>query len=217
MAFNLQTFKATGIPLGGARPSLFDVTITFPAVVAGAEPAATNKFTFQCQAAELPASTIRHIDVPYFGRTIKVNGERIYDNWRVNLINDEDFAVRAALEDWHYAINAIIENTMDPGVAQIATAGVLGGSYKTVATVNQYTKVGQGTPGNNEGDIIRAYRFDGIFPSLIGPVRLSWDSGHQIEVYDVEFAYDWWVPLDPALAGYSEGGINVSSPAIPTA
>jgi hypothetical protein len=207
MAFNIASFKVNGIPYGGARPSLFDVTLTFPAAI-GVTPATAEKFTFQCKASDLPESRIGQIDVPYFGRKIRVNGERDYPNWRVSIINDEDFSVRAGLEAWHQAINSIIPNVMDPAVASVFAPG---NSYKTVAEIRQYRKTGVGGVLNADSDVIRTYRMDGLFPVDIGSIRVGWDEINKIEEYIVEFAYDWWVPIDGATQRESEEGVSFTS------
>jgi hypothetical protein len=211
MAFNIADFRANGIELGGARPSLFDVHITFPA---GINPAgrASTKFAFTCRATEIPSSEIGAIDVPYFGRTIRVNGERRYPPWRVVILNDEDFIVRKTLEDWHYSINSIIPNVMDPSVANIGSS-VAGSSYKCVADIRQYRKTGIGDSTSSGRDVIRTYKMEGIFPTTIGDIVLGWDRVNQIEEFQVEFAYDWWIPVEGEAQRESELGLTVQSAA----
>jgi hypothetical protein len=35
----------------------------------------------------------------------------------------------------------------------------------------------------------------GIFPTVVGPIELSWDAKNQIEVFDTTFSFDWWEPI----------------------
>ena len=98
MAFNINQFKTNGLVLGGVRSSLFEVELTLPIQV-GSQ-AVTNKIMFTCRASSIPASTVGIIEVPYFGRKIKLSGDRTYDNWSVTIINDEDYSVRNAFEGW---------------------------------------------------------------------------------------------------------------------
>lgn len=208
MAYNLSRFKAMGVPQGGARPSQFDITLTFPTPLAAT--LAQEKFTFQAQGSDLPPSTIGTIPVSYFGRQIKVNGERQYPNWRVQIINDEDMAVRAALERWHVAINSVVDNVMDPAISNVSGTNALGSSYKTVATISQYRKTGTpGTSNNNDMDIIRSYQMDGIFPVDIGEIRVGWERVNEIEMYTVEFAYDWWIPIVGTGSRTTEAGASL--------
>jgi hypothetical protein len=69
MAFNINEFKSQGLIGGGARPSLFDVTLTLPTAIATGVDAA-DRLQFTCRAASTVAS-IEAVDVPYFGRKIK--------------------------------------------------------------------------------------------------------------------------------------------------
>ena len=41
------------------------------------------------RATAIPTSSIGFSEVPYFGRTIKVAGQRRYDDWLITVINDE--------------------------------------------------------------------------------------------------------------------------------
>lgn len=177
MPFNINTFKQAGLIFGGARPSLFEVQLTVPGAI-GINSVSLQKFTFLCKAAELPESTISSIEVPYFGRKIKVAGERTFSDWTVTVMNDEDFAVRSMFEAWSNAINRHVANVRD-----IALAAE---QYKTLADVIQYSK---------DGEVIRAYQLVGTFPTTISGISLGWDSQNAVEEFSVTFAYDYWVPL----------------------
>ena len=79
----VDDFKAKLIG-GGARANLFKATLAFPAYAAGD----TELAQFMCKAAQLPASVVGQIDVPYRGRQMKIAGDRTYENWTVTIIND---------------------------------------------------------------------------------------------------------------------------------
>jgi hypothetical protein len=177
MPFNINTFKHQGLVYGGARPSLFSVEFNPPAVLP-VSPGASKKFTFSCRTAELPASSVASIDIPYFGRKIKISGERSFADWSVTVMNDEDFSVRTMFESWANALNRHVSNVRD-------TAFFADENYKVDLTVIQYGK---------DGSIIRAYKLIGAFPTEIGSIALDWDSTGSIETFPVSFAYDYWVP-----------------------
>ena len=82
MAFTISEFRGKALNNAGARANLFDVSMTGP-TAAGLN---TSEFTFACKAAAIPAMTVTTIDVPYFGRTIKVPGNKTFDNWTVTVI-----------------------------------------------------------------------------------------------------------------------------------
>jgi hypothetical protein len=68
MAFTISEFRGKALNNAGARANLFDVTMTG----AGAAGLNASEFTFACKAAQIPPMAVATIDVPYFGRTIKV-------------------------------------------------------------------------------------------------------------------------------------------------
>jgi len=175
MAFNINDFKSRGLTLGGARPSLFEVTIN--PNIGEINDAALEKFVFTCRASEVPAATIDPVNVPYFGRQIKLAGDRTFADWTVTVMNDEDYLVRDMFENWSNKINQFVENKNKLPENQ----------YKsTDAYVNHFSK---------GGDIIRSYRFVGIFPTTISNMALDWDNTNAIQTFDVTFSYDYWVPL----------------------
>ena len=87
---NLKTITQFRSKLGGggARPNLFEVNINkFPFVGDWDN----ETFQFLCKAAALPASNVASVEIPFRGRTLKVAGDRTFDNWTITVINDEDF------------------------------------------------------------------------------------------------------------------------------
>ena len=61
-----------------------------------------------CKPANLPASNVAPIDVPFRGRILKVAGDRTFDPWTITVINDEDFRLRTAFEAWMNGISKLI-------------------------------------------------------------------------------------------------------------
>lgn len=168
--FNLNEMRSQ-LQYGGARPALFQVIMTNPINGTGDE-----KMTFMAKAAQLPASTVGSVNVPYFGRTIKVAGEREFADWSVTVINDEDFLVRNALEQWVNSMNLAQQN-LRQGPATSSPA-----SYKSQAQVIQYAK---------DGDVLREYTLDGIFPTEVSTIDVNWETQNTIEEFTVNFTYDW--------------------------
>ena len=193
MPFNIAAFKANGLVYGGARPSLFNVFLSVPVGI-GIDAVSVDKFRFVCRAAEIPESTISNIEIPYFGRRIKVAGERSFADWSVTVMNDEDFAVRAMLEAWSNAINRMVANVRNPNLAAE--------QYKADIEVVQYGKA---------GDILRSYMLVGAFPTQLSAIALSWDTQNGIEEFTCNFAYDYWLPVVEA-SDKKAGGVNVYGP-----
>ena len=80
--------KLTG---GGARPNLFEVALDFPEGTTGDAGDVSKDFNdkvrFLVKAANLPASNITPIDVPFRGRNLKIAGDRTFDVWTITVIN----------------------------------------------------------------------------------------------------------------------------------
>lgn len=169
MAFNVNEF-AGALKGGGARNSLFQVQITNP--INGA---ADIQVPFLCKAAQIPAATLGVIEVPYFGRQVKLAGNRTFAEWTPTIINDEDFAIRNAMEQWSNAINSFQGNVNNAG-------GSAPSLYKSNAQVTQYGKT---------GEVIRVYNFVGIFPTEVSTIDLAWET-EGIQEYTVSFQYDYW-------------------------
>ena len=174
---NISDFKSKLIG-GGARPNLFEVELTtLPDGVTGWD---ADSFQFLCKAAALPAQTIASIDVPFRGRIFKVAGDRTIDTWTVTVINDEDFVLRSAFENWTQQIADLTTNlgATDPS------------AYMTNAKVYQLgrgsSKASTSSTGN-ENVVLKEYEFIDIFPTSVSAIDLSYDTGDTIEEFTVEF------------------------------
>ena len=174
MAFNVAEFRANMVG-DGARPNLFAVTLVFPAIVTGGTEAG-QKTTFMAKSSMLPGSTVNSITLPYFGRELKFSGNRTFAQWNITVINDEDFIIRNAMESWMGVLNSHAGNIRNPGAINST-------SYSVDALVNQYGKA---------GNIIKSYKFVGLFPTDIAPIDLDWSSNDTIEDYSITFDYQYW-------------------------
>lgn len=175
MAFNVNELKGA-LKLGGARSAIFEVILDTPTYL----PSFTDGARFLVRAAEIPAATVGVIDVTYFGRAVRFAGNRTFGDWTVTVLNDEDFAVRDLLEAWSNSMNTLVGNR------RLALQDNGPGSYKANATVNQLGK---------QGNIIRAYEFQGIFPTEIAAIGLDWAT-EGIQEFTATFTYDAWIAKD---------------------
>jgi len=175
MAFRVDDFRGA-LTGDGARPNLFEVNLSLPAAIS--DSGVTQKLAFMCNASQLPGSTIGTVTQYYFGREVKLAGNRTYADWTIQVINDEDFVTRNALELWHESINDPVGNLRAGGFE------VVDGGYGSDASVTQYGK---------SGDILAGYTFYGMWPVDISPIELNWGSNDQIEEYSVTFAYQYWI------------------------
>jgi len=183
MSLNINNFRSQ-LRSGGARASLFQVVITNP--ITGV---ADFQLPFLCKASSMPASTIGVIEVPYMGRKIKQPGDRTYADWSVTIINDEDFRIRNAMEQWHNAINAPRGNR--------AARGSAPSNYKSRAQVFQLSRTGQ---------TLREITLDGIFPTEVSSIDVNWETTDAIQEFTVNFAYDF-VEVTGGVTG-NAGGVD---------
>ena len=179
---------------GGARPNLFEVVFTQDSL-AGDAPWNAENFKFMCKASSLPASNIANIDVPFRGRIFKVAGDRTIENWSITVINDENFAIRNAFEEWMQVISKLENNlgATDPG-AYMRNADVYQlGKGKTGSTsvgAQGSQDSGEGAQyGGTDGEVVQLarYQFQDIWPTNISAIDLSMDNSDQIEEFTVEF------------------------------
>ena len=158
--------KLTG---GGARANLFRATITYPGYASGD----VELTSFMCKAAQLPASTIAAIEVPFRGRQLQVAGDRTFEPWTVTIINDTNFVIRNAMERWMNGINGHEENTGRTNPTE----------YKADMLVEQLDR---------SGVAVKRYDFRGAFPTSVGAIDLSYETNDEIEEFEVELTYDYW-------------------------
>ena len=173
----ISNFKSALIG-GGARPNLFEVELT--TLPAGIEWPADN-FRYMCKASQLPTSVIANIDIPFRGRIFKVAGDRTIEPWSITVINDEDFRIRNAMEQWMELIAKLDTNL----------GATLPESYMTNATVYQLGRGSTKSSTTNEGEVnavLKQYEFIDIFPINVSAIDLSYDSSDTIEEFTVDFA-----------------------------
>ena len=162
--------KMTG---GGARSNLFEVNIAYPGFLGDEDVTLNGEFLIK--AAEIPASNLGNIPVPFRGRVLPVAGDRTFDPWTVTVINDTDFKIRDRMEKWSNFINDI----------QTAQGSVNPEDYQTSATVQQ---LGRSAASNNI-PILRSYQFVGIYPNAVSSIPLDYGATDQIEEFQVTFNY----------------------------
>ncbi len=209
MARGISEFK-TKLINGGARPNLFLVRLNFPTTLntiadietVDSSNVITERAEFLVKTAQLPASTIGTIDVPFRGRMLKVAGDRTFEPWSVTVVNDGQFGIRKAFETWSRGINALTENVSqlgfgddNPGYCVDLEVFQLGRDQqkpnKTPQSMN--------AQGRDGMEVIRAYKFYDAWPSSLSAIDLSYESNDQIEEFTVEFQYNYYEVSKPSL------------------
>lgn len=148
----------------GARPTLYQVEIL----------GLPDKLRFMAKTAQLPGKNIGMIDVPYMGQILKVAGDVTYEDLELTITLDKDFSVRTEIEKWMEIIRA---------PASALGAGNMN-LYKTIANVVQL---------GIDGEELAIYNFIGLFPTVLSPVELGFESVDTIAEYSATFAFDYWL------------------------
>ena len=158
--------KLTG---GGARANLFKVTCNFPGYAQG-----DVEFTsFMCKGAQMPASVITPITVPFRGRQLQIAGDRTFEPITLTIINDADFKVRNAFERWMNGMNEHVNNT---GLSNPT-------DYQADLIVEQLNKA---------GEVTKKYDIRGAFPTNLSAIDVSYDNDSTIEEFTVELQVQYW-------------------------
>ena len=167
---NINDFKAK-LAGGGARANQFKVTMPFPGYAqVGGE---IEDLAFLCTAAKLPGMTLGVVKVPFRGRTIQMAGDRTFEDWTIDVLNDTNFKLRNAFERWSNGMNNMTDNE---GLTNPA-------DYQVDAFVDQLDR---------NGATIKSYTLRGAFPTIIAPIELTYDEATAIEEFSVTFAYQYF-------------------------
>ena len=122
---------------------------------------------------------------------MKVGGDRTIDLWSVTVINDEDFGIRTAFEQWANLISKLDNATgatspsayMVDAFAHQLGRGAAAGRFSTTNT-NAFPE-GASKP-------LRTYKLYDIWPSQIGNIELSYADSNAIERFNVDFQVQWF-------------------------
>ena len=167
--FNVSKLKGA-LVRGGARPSLFEFTVS--AAPSGVS-ATLSDVHLYCNVSEIPPLTLTPIERQYFGRTVKIPGDLVFADLSTTIINTENYNVRNEIEKWMEQINGTISN-----------------ESKTAA--NFGTGTAQLVHYQKDGAATMTYQFEEIWPTAVSEIALSYDTASDIEQFDVTWAYNYY-------------------------
>tara|TARA_Y100000768_G_scaffold386230_1_gene374118 strand:+ start:810 stop:1445 length:636 start_codon:yes stop_codon:yes gene_type:complete len=188
---SIDSFKSRLVQ-GGARPNLFEVEMDFPSGVGIFDEEIENtRHRMMIKGAQLPASNIAEVVVPFRGRQLKVAGDRRFDPWTITVINDGDFKLREAFERWSNFIVKVSDGsgTINPS------------DYFADWIVNQLGRASTDLNLRGENNpatlpVLRRYQMHGCWPSQVSAVELSYDTADVIEEFQVTLQVQWWEAYD---------------------
>jgi len=167
---NISSFAGQFLK-GGIRPHLFEVNGTIG-------PFSDEKIPFLVKAAQLPASTLGLIEVPYRGRKIKVPGDRTFAEWQITVLADGHFDLRDKFEAWSSAINQHEAN-----VPNTETQPLSSGSQYQDWQVFQMDR---------KGNKIKGYNFIGCWPSEVSAIDVNHETTDSLSEFTVTLQYTYW-------------------------
>jgi len=194
MAFNIRDVRR-GLLQDGARASHFTVEIELPNALAALNPIDSEKISLTGKASSYPKSNNQPVEVDYFGRKIKLAGNRTFEDWTITFYNDQDFSVKSLFENWLAAINGHENNVRQPAFGVDETQA----SYKGFGKINAWGKTGL--------NIVKRYEMFGLFPIDVGELEADWGN-NEVQTFTVTFSYDYWV--SPELKDLITGGVVTS-------
>jgi hypothetical protein len=169
---------------GGVRTNLFMVQGNIPGY------GNLRAISFLCKAAQIPASSLGVIEVPYRGRRIKFPGDRTFQDWTITVISDANMSLRSAFENWSTNFNTHVSNT---GAINL-------GPLMPTWSVTQLRR---------DGEPLRTYNFIGCFPSEVGAIDLSYENNDTIAEFPVTINYSYWVAAPGGPANNATGNGNL--------
>ena len=180
-----------------ARPNLFVCELNFPSTFTD-QATLKELGTFTVKAANLPATQLGTVEVPYRGRVLKIAGDRTFEPWTITIMNDKNFKLRDAFEKWTESIQAYAQNVTTAGtniqnyyadmfVSQLDRNT----SDVSTATAGKVKTASQGAVGIPH-QVLREYRFVDVFPTNISAIDLDFGSNDAIEEFTVEMQVQYW-------------------------
>lgn len=161
---------------GGARANMFECKVNFPGYASGDNELAS----FMVRAAQLPASTVGLVEVPFRGRIVKLAGDRTFEPWTITVYNDVDHELRGAFERWSSGLNTHEGNEGQ----QSNNSGI--GTYAVDMEVTQLDQQGSPSSGGGKYTLINA------FPTNVSAIDLDFAQVGEIETFTVTLEYDYW-------------------------
>ena len=170
--FNVSKLKGA-LTGGGARPSLFEFTIT--GAPTGID---VGNIKYFCQVSALPPLTVTPIEKVYFGRTVKIPGDIVFGDLSTTIYQTEAGTERFGIEGWMDKINGHVSNVS--GLED--ETGDFMGKYSAKGTLTQYAKDGSTT--------LSTVDFIDLWPQTVAEIPLSYDTVSDLEQFDVTWSYN---------------------------
>jgi len=170
--FNINSFRES--LNSGSKANLFRCELTgIPGFDDPENVFGDDKFSFLCRSAVIPSYSLGVIEVPFRGRRIKVPGDRVFTDWTVTVVNEENQGLRKAFDNWMKYIN-------DPDGEEVIRDN--NDSYRCKIRIIHLKA---------DGTISRVYELVDAFPVDVSAIELSYDAVDVIQDFSVTFQYHY--------------------------
>ena len=189
--FNVDKLKGA-LKRGGARPSLFEFSITGLPTKSALKTELDN-IKYFCQVSALPPLTVTPIEKQYMGRTVKLPGDMVFGDLTTTIYQTETGTERTSLNIWMDEINGHASNVTT------LTDGNFMGAYSGKLTLTHYDK---------EGSTLMKVEFIDALPQTVSEIALSYDTASDIEQFDCTWAYQHYKVFGLNTKVFSSGSVS---------
>jgi len=159
---------------GGIRPHMFEVD---GMIGPSSNDSGETKIPFLVKAAQLPASTLGLIELPWRGRKVKVPGDRTFAEWTITVLSDGHFDLRDKFEAWSSGINQHESN-----VPNEESQPMQGENYMDWQVFQL----------DRKGNKIKGYNFIGCWPSEVSAIDVNHETTDSLTEFTVTLQYTYW-------------------------
>ena len=179
--FNVTAFTKS-MSGGGARTNLMMCKVEGKPVTN----LSSGAFSYMCKAANVPGSTLTAIEVPYFGRNVKVAGEsREFAPLTTTVVNDESMDIYKVMVEWFESFSGAQSNKATKDLFKTRS------DYTATITLDMYKK---------DGEKDQEWKFLNCWPSNMSAIDLSWDTVNTIQEFTIDWQYDYYLHKEAKIA-----------------
>jgi|688.fasta_scaffold912897_2 hypothetical protein len=172
MAYN-SISEFIGAFNGGFRPNRFRVQGTLGSV-------GSPTMTFHVRSANLPASSLSTIMIPYRGRNFKMPGNRTYAPWQIVVLDDNTNSGNSLWEPFHQWSEKINSHT-----ANISNSSTTLDFSNEMKDWNVFQL-------DINGNTKKTITLKNCWPAEVGPISLNMDDNESLSTFPVTLEYSWY-------------------------
>jgi len=141
---------------------------------------------YHVRSAQIPGAVISSIGLNWFGRTIELPGERVYQPWTITILDDygTGYEVHSKFESWSHSIANKNTHTL-VGLQNAFQAGAAPNGLGCQFLVEQFR--------TDSDRVEKDFILYNAWPVQIGPIELDQSKDNQLVQFSVTLAYSHFV------------------------